>query len=248
MDQALACAERLAADLTDRTGGKLLAVYLHGSAVLGGWMPGRSDIDVLIVAADDTGQATADSMAQLVVASGQRCPPPGLETSIVTATAALDLGPPWPYLRHVVAGAAGAPARVVAPDDGAAGDRDLLMHYAVCRAAGRAVLGPSPRALIGPIPRLDVLAYLADELSWGLVNGAESYVVLNACRATIYLSDGTIISKIAGGQTALRRGLGPAEVITRALDQQRGWRPDQPPRPDAIEFVLGVAALLRAGS
>ena len=210
-------------------------------------MQGRSDVDVLIVAADDTAEATADSMAQVVAATGPRCPPPGLETSIVTATAALDPGPPWPYLRHVVAGPAG-PARVVAPADGAHGDRDLLMHYAVCRVAARAVLGPPPRSLIGSIPRPDVLAYLADELDWALVNGAESYAVLNACRARAYLSDGAIISKIAGGQTALRRGIGPAVVITRALDQQRGWRPDQPPRPDAIEFILSVVALLRAGS
>jgi hypothetical protein len=247
MDPVLACVHGLAADLAGQADGTLIAVYLHGSAALGGWMPGRSDVDVLIVAADDTGVAIADSMARVIVAAGPRCPGSGLETSIVAATAARDPGPPWPYLRHVVAGPAVSP-RVVVPDDAAPGDRDLLMHYAVCRAAGRRVLGPSPRELIGPIPRPDVLGYLADELDWGLANAAESYAVLNACRARVFLSDGAIISKIAGGSVALRRGTGPASVITRALAQQRGTQAGQPPAADAVEFVLATAAMLRSAS
>jgi hypothetical protein len=242
-----AIAERLAADLAGRAAGQLLAVYLHGSAVLGGWTPGRSDIDVLIVAADDTDEATADSMAEAVVAAGQECPAPGLETSIVAATAARDPGAPWPYLRHVAAGPA-TPAIVVRPAGSAPGDRDLLMHYAVCRAAGRAVIGPAPTDLIGQVPRADILRYLADELDWGLANAPERYVVLNACRALVYLADGTIIGKIAGGEAALRRGIGPVRVVTRALAEQRGVEADQPPPADAIEFVLAAAATLRSSS
>jgi hypothetical protein len=247
MEEALACTHRVAAHLAQCAGGKLLAVYLHGSAVLGGWVPGVSDVDLLIVAADDTDGATADSMAHVIVTAGSQCPAPGLETSIVTAGAACDPGPPWPYLRHVVAGPAGS-ARIVVPDDSATGDRDLLMHYEVCRVAGHAVLGPPPGELIGPIARQVVLAYLADELDWGLANAPERYAVLNACRALVYLTDGVTVAKIAGGESALRLGTGPAEVITRALAQQRGERPDQPPAKDAIEFVLSIAARLREGS
>lgn len=250
VDQVHRCpatiAGRLAADLGGVAGGKLVAVYLHGSAVLGGWVPGRSDVDVLIVAADDTDAATADSMARLIAATGPRCPGAGLETSIVAAAAARDPGTPWPYLRHVVAGPAGS--RVVVPDETAPGDRDLLMHYAVCRAAGHAVRGPSPRELIGAIPRAEVLAYLADELGWGLANAPERYAVLNACRALLYLADDAIVGKIAGGEAVLRRGLGPATVVTRALAQQRGRAADQPPAADARQFVLAAAAALRSGS
>src|SRR5580704_8014509 len=83
MEQAIACAQGLAAGLRDRAGGNLIAVYLHGSAALGGWVPGHSDIDVLIVATDDTGDEIADSMARAVMAAGRHCPRPGLETSIV---------------------------------------------------------------------------------------------------------------------------------------------------------------------
>jgi Domain of unknown function (DUF4111) len=72
--------------------------------------------------------------------------------------------------------------------------------------------------------------------------------VLNACRALVYLTDYKIVSKIAGGQAVLSRGTGPAEVIERALAQQRGTEPDQPPAPDAVSFVLATAAALRSAA
>ncbi len=245
VDQVVAYAEQLAAEIADHAESRLLAAYLHGSAALGGWVPGKSDVDILFVVADDTGGSTADSLAEIVVAAGATCPGRDLEASIVTATAARTPGPPWPYLRHVVAGPAQV-ARMVRPDHEAPGDRDLLMHYAVCRAAGLAVLGPAATELIGPIERAAIVAYLADELDWGLANASESYVVLNACRARVYLADNAIVSKLAGGQTALQRGTGPASVITRAVAQQRGEQPDQAPAPDAAEFVRGVARRLRS--
>ena len=244
-----AVANRLAAELAAVADDRLVAVYLHGSAVLGGWVPGRSDIDVLIVAADDVGDATLDSMADAIAGVQAEdlpapCPAPKLETSIVTAAAARDPGPPWPFLRHVVTDPSGV-TRVVGPYPG--GDRDLLMHYAACRAAGYNAFGPKPRDLIGPIAREDILAYLADELIWGLASAPERYGVLNACRARVYLTAGASVSKIAGGEAAVQNCTGPADVITRALAQQRGTQPDQPPAADAIAFVEETVALLRRG-
>jgi streptomycin 3"-adenylyltransferase len=122
------------------------------------------------------------------------------------------------------------------------------MHYAVCRSAGWPVLGRPPRELIGEIPQGIILGYLAGELGWGLDNAPEAYCVLNACRALIFLADRTIVSKIAGGQTALARGLGPPAVIRRALDQQQGKAPDQPPGSDAAEYVRATAARLRSAA
>jgi hypothetical protein len=248
VDEVIEFAAELAADVAraaDSAGSQLLAAYVHGSAALGGWMPGRSDVDILFVAADGTTPASVDQMARVIVAAGVRCPGRELETSIVAANAAREPGPPWPYLVHVVAEPGGT-SRVVRPDAASSGDPDLLMHYAVCRAAGLAVLGPPPSELIGPIGRAAILAYLAGELDWGLANASESYAVLNACRAQVYLADHAIVSKLAGGQTALRRGTGPAGVITRALAQRHGEQPDQPPAPDATEFVRGVARRLRS--
>lgn len=119
------------------------------------------------------------------------------------------------------------------------------MHYVVCRAAGWPVSGPPPQELIGAVPRRAVLGYLAGELDWGIGHAPEAYAVLNACRALIYLTGHTLVSKIAGGQALLSRGAGPAEVIERALAQQRGSEPGQPPPAEAVSFVLATAATLR---
>jgi Domain of unknown function (DUF4111) len=115
---------------------------------------------------------------------------------------------------------------------------DLLTHYAVCRAAGWPADGPPPQAIIGPVGRPLILDYLAGELRWGLEHAPEAYAVLNTCRALIYLADGGLVSKVAGGDTALRRGLGPAGLIRRALTQQEGRA------AEAAAFVLATATAL----
>ena len=122
------------------------------------------------------------------------------------------------------------------------------MHYAVCRAAGWPVCGPPPQDLIGVVSRRAILDYLAGELGWAIGHAPEAYGVLNACRALIYLTGHKIVSKIAGAEAVLNRGTGPAEVIERALAQQRGSEPDQPPAADAVSFVLATAAMLRSAA
>lgn len=215
----LAYARTLTGQLITVSGGLLQAAYLHGSAALGGWMPGRSDVDMLFVTADGIG-------------------------SVVTVAQARQPAPPWPFVLHVAAGP-GKPDRTVQPGSQSPGDPDLLMHYAVCRAAGRPVCGPPAAELIGAVPRRVILDYLAGELCWGIEHAPEAYAVLNACRALIYLTDRQIVSKVAGGEAALRRGAGPAEVIQRALAQHQGSEPDRPPASDAVSFVLATAATLR---
>jgi hypothetical protein len=246
-DAVLAYATAVTDEVMTASGGSLQAAYLHGSAALGGWQP-TSDVDMLFVAADTLAAGTLARMAAVLAArSGQAggCPGRGLECSVVTATAAATPSAPWPYLLHVVGEYGGGRIH-----DGAnsPGDADLLMHYAVCRAAGRAVYGPPPCDVIGPVPRQRILAYLADELDWGLQHGPEAYAVLNACRAMVYLTDDAIVSKIAGAEAALDRGFGPHELVLRALSQQRGQITGQRPGDDAAEFVRETAAALREAS
>jgi len=208
-------------------------------------MPGRSDVDMLLVAADRIDTASLDRMALALLETARECPGRELESSIVTVSQAAAPAAPWPFVLHVVTGPGGSRVQKGAEMPG---DTDLLMHYAVCRAAGWAVHGPAPRELIGSVARPAILGYLAAELGWGLEHRSEAYAVLNACRAAIYLADGQIVSKVQGGETALGRGSGPADVIRRALAQQRGTEPGQPPELDAVEFVLATAAALRSAA
>jgi streptomycin 3"-adenylyltransferase len=243
----VAYARALTGQLTVVSEGLLQAAYLHGSAALGGWVPGRSDVDMLLVAADGISSAAVTRMGEVLREGADRCPGPELECSVVTVAQARQPRPPWPFVLHVAAGP-GKPGRIVRPGSGSPGDSDLLMHYAVCRAAGWPVCGPPPQDLIGVVPRRAVLDYLAGELGWGIEHAPQAYAVLNACRAMIYLTDHKIVSKIMGGETVLSRGTGPTEVIERALAQQRGSEPDRPPAADAVSFVRATAAMLRSAA
>lgn len=245
--QVLSYVRSLADRVGGSLGGRLRAAYLHGSAVLGGWLPERSDVDVLFVTEDDVSRQEVTAVGAVLAAAEAGCPGQGLECSVVTVGQAGRPREPWPFLLHVARGRGGARTRIV-DGGGRPGDPDLLMHYAVCRAAGRPVRGPAPAELIGSVPRPVILGYLAGELHWGIEHGSEAYAVLNACRAQVFLADGRIMSKIAGGNVALAQDLGPGAVIRRALDQQQGRVPPRDPGRGAEEFVLAVAAALRSAA
>jgi Domain of unknown function (DUF4111) len=245
--QVLAYARSLADQVSKSLGGRLRAAYLHGSAVLGGWGPERSDVDMLFVTNDGVGEPEITAAAAALAATEPRCPGRGLECSVVTAGQAARPRPPWPFLLHVAHDPGEGQVRIVGGGE-RPGDPDLLMHYTVCRAAGWPVRGPAPAELIGSVPRPVILGYLAGELRWGIEHACEAYAVLNACRAQVYLADGRVVSKVAGGRIALARGLGPAAGIGRALDQQQGHAPPRDPGRDAADFVLAVAAALQSAA
>jgi Domain of unknown function (DUF4111) len=204
-------------------------------------------VDMLFVTDNGAPGPPVTAAAAVLAAREPACPGRGLECSVVTVEQAAHPRAPWPFLLHVAHDPGTGRARIV--DGGERpGDPDLLMHYAVCRAAGWPVHGPGPGELIGGVPRPVILDYLAGELRWGIEHATEAYAVLNACRAQAFLADGRIVSKVAGGSLALSRGLGPAAVIGRALAQQQGHVPPQGPGRDAADFVLAVAAALRSAA
>jgi hypothetical protein len=186
------------------------------------------------------------AVEQALVDSTSACPGSGLECSVVLAGQAVSPAPPWPFLLHVQSSPGQAVRRVLG--DSMDGDPDLLMHYAVSRAAGVALFGPDPAAVIGEVPRAAILAYLVDELDWGLAHGSEAYAVLNACRALVYAADGHLVSKISGGRRVLDQQFGPADVIGRALDEQQGRIAPRPVSKRATEFVRLVASGLQPGA
>ena len=62
----LAYGRTLTGQLITVSGGLLQAAYLHGSAALDRWMPGRSDVDMLFVTADGIGSGVAERMCQVL--------------------------------------------------------------------------------------------------------------------------------------------------------------------------------------
>ena len=77
--------------LQARLGDGLVGAYLHGSAVLGGWHPDRSDIDVLAVCAVPVDPRALDELAAAVAVVALPCPvASGLEFGLVTAASAAE--------------------------------------------------------------------------------------------------------------------------------------------------------------
>ena len=188
----------------------LVGVYVHGSAALGGFGPG-SGLDVLVVV---DGEAGWRSLGHQLLTQGSR--PRTLELSVVQADACANPAQPWPYILHVNS----SESRFNL--DPGAGDPDLIAHYAVARAAGVAIVGPSPADVVGPVSAGELTEYLRGELRSGVEQADQRYAVLNACRATAFTEERLLLSKTDGARWWLQR-FGPEPVVTEALRaQERG--------------------------
>ena len=201
-------ASRYLASLTESglavLGEALVGVYPHGSLMLGGWRPERSDIDVLVVV---DRQLTSTEKSLLAAAWSEEslpCPAVGLELSVVRREVISQPTPRTPFELHVTT----APQdRKVIDGRGHPGDRDLVLHFAVCHRIG---FTPFPH-----VPRPLVISQLAHELTWAVDNAPSEYAVLNACRAWRYVVDGSLVSKVDGGRWAEARLPEPELTLVR---------------------------------
>jgi Domain of unknown function (DUF4111) len=229
--------------LLEVLGADLVGLYLHGSAVLGGWQPEISDVDLLGVAAGALGQAAKRAIAERLTDPALRCPAAhGLEFSLITAAAARAPTRSPPFELHVAHAPGtrqqrpGFPVNVprTKVDDGAGtpGDPDLVLYFAVCRRSGRALLGPPPREVFAEPPRSLLLEATADELRWAAGHATFAYRVLTACRVLRFLEDGALESKLAAGVWARDRVREPA-LVDLALAAQRAEIP-MPADPDRL--------------
>jgi Domain of unknown function (DUF4111)/Nucleotidyltransferase domain len=217
----------------------LVGICVHGSAVLGDFVAGSSDLDVLVVVEDDVDDAVLERITD-VLASDRQMAASGLEASVVARSAAASPAPPWPFFVHVTT----APEdRKVVSGRNQPGDPDLVLHYAVARESGWSATGPQPAELFGSLPSHTVLEQMADELRWAARNASGSYAVLNACRALCFSREGLICSKSQGGEWALARGI-EREVVASAL-AARAEGASSPPDDEAKRWVLAVADEIR---
>jgi hypothetical protein len=245
LDPALdAYLARLAAGLARALGPVLNGLYLHGSAALGGWSAGTSDVDLLGVVARPLGRRAKQQVAARLLHPALACPAErGLELSLVTAAVAADPPRRPPFELHVNTGLEGVKHHLGGPG---AVDQDLLLYFAVCRASGLAVAGPPPEEVFAEPPREWLLEQVAAELRWALRHGSFAYRVLNACRAWRLAADGVVCSKLDGGRWARRRLADPS-MVDAALAAQQGLAPMPEAAADlagADRFVASVLARL----
>jgi hypothetical protein len=215
----------------------LVGTYLHGSAVLGGFDPTRSDIDLLVVTSGPLDAPTKQQLATTLSPQALPCPTVrGLELSVVTRTTTLAPSSTPPFELHLAT--SDSTTRVV-DGQGHPGDPNLLLHFAVCRDHGHPLAGPPPHQVFAPIPRRWVLQGLARELAWAQHHASVEYRMLNACRAWRFADENLLCSKLDGGRWARTRVDDPA-VIDLAIARQQG-QPVQPPNESAVTaFVQQV--------
>jgi streptomycin 3"-adenylyltransferase len=208
-------------ELVSRTatvlGAHVVGVYLHSSAAMGAFVPSRSDVDVLAVTASALTSATKRALVDSVSEAAMPCPGVGLEMSVVTVLSARTPSSAPRFELHI----ATEEAAVIDGLDHD-GDPDLVPHFAMARARGVALLGPSPDHVFAPVDRALLLRSFADDLRWGLDHRRAGYSVLNACRALRFAIDGGLYSKLEGGEWALDQGIGDRWLIEAALRRQRG--------------------------
>jgi predicted nucleotidyltransferase len=207
--------EDVALGLRTILGDDLVAIYLHGSAAMGSFVPTRSDVDILVVT---SGRVPPDSKAALADAlSALPCPGVGLELSVVTVESVRTPSDAPAFELHM-----NTPGNRLVDGGSGPGDPDLVAHFAMARARGVTMLGLPATDLIAPIDRSRLLRTLADDLAWAVEQGMGGYAVLNACRALRYAREGVLCSKIEGGEWATEQGVADPELVASALRRQAG--------------------------
>jgi hypothetical protein len=228
--------------LSQALGPELHAVVLGGSAGLGAYEPGRSDLDVIAVCAAPLPRSAARDLARSLSHRALPCPARRLELVVMTRAAAAGERDAPAFELNLNTGA-DAPEHVEL-DPAAEAAHWFVVDRSIARARGRALLGPPPAEVLAPVPRVDVLGALRDSLDWHAAHEPTSPdSVLNACRAWRWARTGRWTAKLAAGEWARARMSDPAAVDAALAARATGDALD----PVAVTRVLdAVRAVLAA--
>lgn len=185
-------------------GDELVAAYAVGSAALGDFVPGESDLDVIAVVSRPLADEEKDAIAERARAVDV-APARGLELVIWARDREgfelnLNTGPGM--VEHLSHGPENEPAHwfVLA--------RSMSEQHAV------PLVGPPWTEVFPPVPRAGVLASLASSLAWHERHEPGSAnAVRNACRALVWLESGSWVSKPAAATWLAQRA---CEAVERA--------------------------------
>lgn len=234
--------ERIRAALSEALGEELRALYLHGSAVMGCFCPRASDIDLIGVC---RGSLTGEVQARVARALlDLECRPHSIEISILNEQRLHPWRYPTPYEFHFSAAHVEHFREMLTEGDvhaGGEGDPDLAAHLSVCRARGRALMGPPAAELLPPVPYADYFDSVAADFEWLLSDDVPAvYAALNACRVLRLAREEGVYSKREGGLWALEQPDVPCkDLIRRALGAYA--KGEMLARDDELNAFLGWA-------
>lgn len=221
------CVHEIQATLAEN----LVGVYLHGSLALGSFNPDGSDLDLLVVTRHSMSLEAKRHIAELLLHSSLQ--PRPIEISFLQRAGLRPWRHPTPFDLHYSEMWRAEYERELASEawrswnDTQRYDPDLAAHITIVNHRGICLAGATIAEVFPDVPRDDYLASVMEDVLSALEEIAEQpvYAILNACRTYAYLRDGTIRSKAAGGEWALR--VLPPErhpPIAMALRAYRGER------------------------
>jgi hypothetical protein len=234
-------AQTLARSCAGALGKAVAGVILHGSLTLDDYVPGRSDVDVLVVVDHPLSDARLAALTEAMASRRAEAPGP-VDLRLVSRQVAASptLAPPLEaYLRLTPT------SGVRVEERRHPGERDLAVELSVCRARGRSLLGAAPAELLGEVPdRWVVAAGDAQLADWQAIGDDPPYAeltVLTACRVWRFAEEGRHVSKAAAAEWALGRDptLG---VVGDTLRRRHG---DPAARIDSAQ-VARLLAVVRA--
>jgi len=208
-------------------GNQLVGMYLYGSLALGDFDQHKSDIDFVVVTAEEL----SDELLEALCAMHRRLATSGskwaneLEGSYIPQKALQRYDPSSARHPHIDRG--GGSLSVEQHDS------DWIIQRYSLREHGIVLAGPDPKTIIDPIQPDDLRQAVLDLLWWWelqLVDTSrvetssyQAYAVLSMCRLLYTMEYGTIVSKPEAARWA-QRTLGEqwAALITRAFTWQPG--------------------------
>jgi hypothetical protein len=218
-------------------------VILHGSLTLDDYVPGRSDVDLLVVVEEPLSDAQLDALTEAV--GGNRPGAPGrVDLRVVTREVACSPTPAPPMEAYIEL--TPGPGSGMQVERRRVGEPDLMVEFSMCRAHGRSRLGAAPTELIGEVPAEWMVAVGDAQLAAWEVTGDDpkhaALTMLTACRVWHFAEEGRHCSETVAGEWALGRD--PTLRVVRDALRQRHRDPAGRIAPAQVRWLL---ALLEPG-
>jgi predicted nucleotidyltransferase len=191
---------RLGACLSEELGEKLLSLSVHGSWVAGDFIPGRSDLDLLALLADDPDDRTLAGLTAVHAAISAAAPEwdNHVEVDYVSIDAVASVLMRDGSVHSMVRISPGEPIHLLPAN------LHYVLNWRAAREHNHRILGRSPTEVLPPIPddlvREVVIEHARQWPAW--LEGAsdpefQAYAVLTMCRALAFLRTGRQQSKHA---------------------------------------------------
>jgi Aminoglycoside adenylyltransferase, C-terminal domain/Nucleotidyltransferase domain len=201
--------------LGEELGDLLVGVYAGGSLALGGYIPGRSDVDLAAVTASPPSVTAKRKLVARLRHDELPCPARGLEL-VVYPEATVRVPTVEPGFELNLNTGSALPFRVDL-DPGVANAHWFAIDRSILSAHGIALFGPPTGEVFAPIPSNMLLPILADSVRWHEQGSHCLFdTVLNGCRSLRYAEDGIWSSKQEAARWALGR-LDDPDVVAAAL-------------------------------